>query len=114
VINPPTGDLSTLSIMFEAEILINAVVTIFGYQKSNSYWPEYQTNVAIYSNTIGGPQQLCGVLSNYYPLYVETSCQRQANSITLKQQTSTHDLRLCGVGALADCDCSLSSFNPAL
>ena len=38
----------------------------------------------------------------------------QANEISVVQQTVGNNLFFCGFGALADCDCATSSFNPAL
>ena len=72
------------------------------------------TNVAIYGMTVGGTQQLCGVLADFYAQYSEASCMIQANEIIVVQQTVGNNLFFCGFGALADCDCATSSFNPAL
>ena len=38
----------------------------------------------------------------------------QANEIILVQNSIGKTLRFGGFGALADCDCSVTSFNPAL
>jgi hypothetical protein len=75
---------------------------------------KFPTNVAIYGMTVGGTQQICGILANYYNQYSEVSCKIQANEIVASQQTVGNTLSFCGFGVLADCDCSTSSFNPAL
>ena len=82
---------------------------------SSSNWPLLQSNVAIYGKKVGGTEQLCGVLTDYYyTTYYEVACNILANEIILVQQNAAYDLRFCGFGVLADCDCTLSSFNPLL
>ncbi len=82
-----------------------------GYRISETPWPGYQTNVAINGKTVGGTEQLCGVLGNYYTKYGEVLCNIQVNEIILVQQSSSKDLRFCGFGALSDCNCAQSSFD---
>ena len=56
---------------------------------------------------------MCGILANYYTTYSEAVCNFQANEIILVQQSAVNSLRFCGFGALSDCNCSQSSFDPA-
>jgi hypothetical protein len=93
--------------------LIKAVVLLPGYKNAASSWPAWQTNVAVYVNSEGGTKKLCGVLADYYTTYSETACNIQGNEIILVQQNAANKLVFCGFGALADCDCSQSSFDPA-
>ena len=54
------------------------------YDTSNPAIPAIialSTNVAIYGMTVGGTQQLCGVLADYYTKYSEASCNIQANEV---------------------------------
>jgi hypothetical protein len=58
--------------------------------------------------------QLCGVLADYYAtMYYEVTCNIQVNEIIVEQKNTNKDLRFCGFGVLAECDCSQSSFDPA-
>ena len=44
-------------------------------------------------------------------MYIEVGCNNlQGNEIIAEQQTGGYDLVFCGFGALADCDCSTSTF----
>ncbi len=51
-------------------------------------------------------------LAGYYTNYNEAQCNFQANEIILVQQNAAQDLRFCGFGALAECNCAASSFDP--
>jgi hypothetical protein len=52
-------------------------------------------------------------MADYYSKYSEVFCNIVANQVIIEQQTAGRDVRLCGVGVLSDCDCALSSFDPA-
>ena len=58
--------------------------------------------------------QLCGVLADYYATQsYEIACNIQVNEIILEQQNTKGELRFCGFGVLAECECSQSSFDPS-
>ena len=85
-----------------------------GYLIRPSDYHLFQKNVAIYGKTVGGTQHLCGVIEDYYTTtYYEVACNIKANEIILVQKNA-HDLRFCGFGALSDCFCDQSSFDPLL
>jgi len=86
-------------------------VLLPGYIKEFSGWPDYSKNVAIYGRTVGGTKILCGNLADYSKTYKEVVCNLQANEIII-EKTVIEDIRFCGFGALASCDCSQSSFDP--
>jgi hypothetical protein len=53
-------------------------------------------------------------LADYYSTKnYEAACNIQVNEIILVQQTAANSLSFCGFGALAECNCSQSSFDPA-
>jgi hypothetical protein len=63
-------------------------VVLPGYEKTNTFWPEYQTNVAISVNKEGNTKHLCGVMEDYYSKYSEVICNVLANKIIIEQQTA--------------------------
>jgi hypothetical protein len=68
---------------------------------SASNWSTHQSNVAIYGKKVGGTEQLCGVLLDFYTTtHYEVACNIIANEIILVQQNSAYDLRFCGFGVL--------------
>jgi hypothetical protein len=66
------------------------VVVLPLFQFSASSFQTYQTNVAIYGKTLGGTQQLCGVLADYFKQYSEAACNIEANEIIAVQLNSAY------------------------
>jgi hypothetical protein len=52
-------------------------------------------------------------LADYYNKYSEVTCNVVANQIIFEQLTAGNVVRFCGVGVFSDCNCALSSFDPA-
>jgi len=50
----------------------------------------------------------------YFNKYGEIICNIQAKEIIVVQQTKDLNLIFSGFGALSDCDCSKSQFDPSL
>jgi hypothetical protein len=109
----PASGLAKLEINLKAFGFINGVALLPGYLYVSSDWPLVQTNVAISVNKVGNTKQLCGIMADYYSEYTDVSCSIVANQIIIEQQTIGRDVRLCGVEILSDCNCALSSFDPA-
>jgi len=86
-------------------------VLLPGYTNAGTAWPTCAKNVAIYGKTVGGIKTLCGNLPDYSKTYNEVACNFQANEIII-EKTVVQEMRLCGFGALASCDCTQSSFDP--
>jgi hypothetical protein len=110
----PASGLAKLKITLKAFGFINGIALLPGYMTFGSYWPAYQTNVAISGNLPGNTKKLCGIMADYYSTYSEVSCNTVANQIIIEQQTLGNPVRLCGVGILSDCDCAVTSFDPVL
>jgi hypothetical protein len=100
---------------FISQNLIKAVALIPGYTfaPTTQTWPAWQSNVAIYTKTVEGTQQLCGILSDYFAKYSEALCNFQANEIVVVQQNAANNLVFCGFVALAECNCAQASLDPA-
>ena len=60
-----------------------------------------------------GVQELCGTLADYNT-YKEVPCNKVGNQIIIKRPGSSKTLSMAGLGIMSDCDCSQSSFDPAL
>ena len=60
-----------------------------------------------------GDKQLCGELPDYN-LYTEVPCKKVGNQIIVIRPGSLMILAMAGASILSNCDCSISSLNPAL
>ncbi len=67
----------------------------------------------VWIKNIAGVEQLCGTLADYNT-YTEVPCNKVGNQIIVKRLGTSMTLAMAGLSILSDCDCAITSFNPAL